>query len=115
MLLIPYLVIHLALKRVYAIVWGVILVLVCIVKLIKRKIIKPPKQSLHNCNRWIVDVVNLTAKESNGIIGFGNCLDGKIPLGRTHVHNFACHTAALMNGSGRWRFGSITLYMQQKL
>jgi hypothetical protein len=36
MLLIPYLVIHLALKRLYAIVWKVILVLVCIAKLIKR-------------------------------------------------------------------------------
>jgi hypothetical protein len=32
-------------------VWRVTSVLVSIAIFIKRKIIKPPKQSLHNCNR----------------------------------------------------------------
>jgi hypothetical protein len=114
MLLIPYLVIHLALKRLYAIVWGVIFVLVCIVKFIKRKIINHPSSPFITAIVGVVDVVNLTAKESNGVIGSGNCLDGKIWLGGTLVHNFACHTAALMNGSGHWKFGSTTIYKLQR-
>ncbi len=52
MLLIPYLVIHLMLRKLHAIVWKVFFVLVSIAIFIKRKMIKPPKQSLHNCNRW---------------------------------------------------------------
>jgi hypothetical protein len=52
MLLIPYLVIHLVLRKLYTAVWKVIFGLVFIIKIVKKRFIKPPKQSLHNCNRW---------------------------------------------------------------